>query len=146
MNVELIKRGNSNNTRNRWRNKTFLMAIKHFCFIYARYGEMAQKVIEWPQWQMTAYAFEIEMAPNSNHLFFLFFYSNYIGERYWWKMYVSEICRWKLLPTCSFYSYIYANFMLVKTIKTVSLMYNLYNKVKCTISLKFAIMTESIRS
>ena len=42
-------------------------------FEYGGYGEMAQKVIEGVHWHMTGYAFEIEMAQNSNHPFFLYF-------------------------------------------------------------------------
>ena len=34
---------------------------------------MAQKVIEGVHWHMTAFAFEIEMAQNSNHPFFFYF-------------------------------------------------------------------------
>ena len=34
---------------------------------YGGYGEMAQKVIEGVQWHVTGYAFEIDMAQNSNH-------------------------------------------------------------------------------
>ena len=41
------------------------------------YGEMAQKVIEGRQWHMTAFAFEIEMAQNSNYSFSLIFSSKY---------------------------------------------------------------------
>ena len=43
---------------------------------YGGYGEMAQKVIEGRQWHMTAFAFEIEVAQNSNH-----FASNSISLR-----------------------------------------------------------------
>ena len=46
---------------------------KYGDLVYGGYGEMAQKVIEGVQCHMTGYAFEIEMAQNSNHSFFLYF-------------------------------------------------------------------------
>ena len=42
----------------------------------------------------------------------------YVGEKCfrWWNMCVGERCWWKFSPTCSFYSHIYTNFMLVKNL------------------------------
>ena len=47
--------------------------VQNYKIIYGGYGEMAQKVIEGRQRHVTDFAFEIEMAQNSNHSFFLYF-------------------------------------------------------------------------